>query len=301
MPLDEIKKCSECGYDMRGLQRGTPCPECGSQGLRHTQTSSDYKDSKLLRFIDSNLTVQGLLPVPDIRSRLRIWMRVAGLIVIIVAALQILISFAVIPKTAYYLCLFMLSFSWPFVVMGMMPSSVDASMPPIYKKFRIVVPYTQWAWVGGFALWLLSDEGSPDNFIPSFMLHLIAGVGWAGLSFWLHDLALRLDLDSTAWRCNVIATLICTWGLLVFLLPLTLHDADRMVGGGITMLWYFYILFFVGPWICILLLFAKSLFDFASISAWSLKYDKDVDGRQERVTQKWNSYEEGRKSDYSEN
>jgi hypothetical protein len=47
-------------------------------------------------------------------------------------------------------------------------------------------------------------------------------------------------------------------------------------------------------WFGVLFLFAKSLFDIASHSIWSLKYDRDVEGRIDRVRKKREDYDRER-------
>ena len=302
MVNDSGKLCRDCGYDMRGLPLRSACPECGSDGITTTSAS----DSKLMRIIDSNLAVQGLKPVPDVRVRISFWAKLAWFITIVVMGLVLTHAFGALPTAAYQLLLCICSLVWPFIVYGLTPGNVKASMPNIYSTVRSLVHLSQWFWVVGyimlFLLYIPTSEGTIADPVHSstvlFVCHLFAGVGLVLLAFWLSDFAKRLDLDSTAKKCSIFGITACTLGLFVFLMPLTMHEAQSAT--GVSMLMYWYIAFFVVPWVYAMWLFAQALHDFSSTSKWSLKYEQDIEGRQERVRAKWDSYEEERRIQHEE-
>ena len=301
MVNDTEKLCRECGYDMRGLPLRSACPECGSEGITTTTSSFPVKDSMLMRIINSNLAVQGLKPVPDVRVRISFWAKLAWLIAIVVMVLVLTHAFGVLPTVAYQLLLCLCSFAWPFVVYGLTPSSTRASMPSIYTTVRSLVHLSQWFWAVGyiqlFLLYIPTSEGTIEDPVHSstvlFACHLFAGAGLALLALWLSDFAKRLDLDSTSRKCSIFGVTTSTLGLFVFLMPLTMHEAQSAT--GVSMLMYWYIAFFVVPWVYAMWLFAQSLHDFSSTSKWSLEYEQDIEGRQDRVRAKWESYEEERR------
>ncbi len=259
-----------------------------------------------MRVIDSNLAVLGLKPVPDVRARISFWARIAWFITVVVMALLLTHAFGVLPTAGYQLLLCACACLWPFVVYGMTPSSVRASMPRMYSTIRSIVQFTQWFWVVGYVLWFLlylpttngTISDSVHSATPLFVCHLIAGGGLALFGFWLSDFAKRLELDSTSSKCSVFSVITCTLGLFVFLMPLTMHQSESAVGVGMLMYWY--IAFFVFPWLYAMWLFAKAFHDFSSTSIWSIKHDKDIEGRQERVRAKWESYEEERRARFEE-
>ena len=287
---------------MRGLPLRSACPECGSDGITTTSAS----DSKLMRIIDSNLAVQGLKPVPDVRVRISFWAKLAWFITIVVMGLVLTHAFGALPTAAYQLLLCICSLVWPFIVYGLTPGNVKASMPNIYSTVRSLVHLSQWFWVVGyimlFLLYIPTSEGTIVDPVHSstvlFVCHLFAGGGLALLAFWLSDFAKRLDLDSTAKKCSIFGVTACTLGLFVFLMPLTMHEVQSAT--GVSMLMYWYIAFFVVPWVYAMWLFAQALHDFSSTSKWSLKYEQDIEGRQERVRAKWDSYEEERRIQHEE-
>ena len=80
MQTEDQVKCSNCGYDMRGLGSGILCPECGGE-TRNRVYGGDDSDGKVMQFINANVAVKGLSPLPDIRIRTKYWMRIAGLFV----------------------------------------------------------------------------------------------------------------------------------------------------------------------------------------------------------------------------
>jgi len=253
-----------------------------------------------MRIIDKNVVVTGLAPLPDFRQRTKYWMTVGGLFVVAVGFFQFLVTFAIIPISLYRILLFMISLIWPFVVIGMMPAQADPSMPPMYRWIRNKIPPTQWCWPVGYVFWfvfrIVFGGGSLDenlaNFWPILFIHAIGGIGLIGLVFWLHDLALRLDLDASAWRCNVVTWMMATWGILVFVTPWKQPTSDG--ASLIPALAWFYIVVLMFTWFGVLFLFAKSLFDIASHSIWSLKYDRDVEGRIDRVRKKREDYDRER-------
>jgi len=298
------KLCSNCGYDMKGLPLRTACPECGSDGITTTESSFSAKNSILMRVIDSNLAVQGLKPVPDVRVRIGFWAKIAWLITVFLMALVLTHAFGILPTAGYQLLLCLCSFVWPFVVYGLTPSSVRASMPRIYTTARSFVHLSQWFWAAGYILWFLlyipTSEYTLTDSVHSanvlFVCHLIAGSGLAVFAFWLSDFAKRLDLDSTSQKCSVFAVTTCTLGLFVFLMPLTMHQSDSAV--GVSMLMYWYVAFFILPWLYVMWLLGKAFHDFSSTSKWSLRYESDIEGRQDRVRAKWESYEEERQTQH---
>ena len=87
MQTEEKIKCKNCGYDMRGLSRGTKCPECGGEKTQVGSTSGT-PDGKLLQLINANLAVKGLDSIPDIRVRTKYWMKLGGLLVTTFFVLQ---------------------------------------------------------------------------------------------------------------------------------------------------------------------------------------------------------------------
>jgi hypothetical protein len=302
MAPENTVECRNCGYNLQGLTVGASCPECGeNQRVVHGDDLQE-EDGRVMRMINANIGVKDLAPLPDIRVRLKYWMKLGGLFVCALFFLQLLVTFALIPIGLYRLSLFGLSIFWPAVVIGMMPAKVDASMPPIYKWIRLVVPYTQWCWAAGYVFWLMFHVpfeeytlgGNLRYFELLLLLHAVAGIGVAGVAFWLHDLALRLDLITAAKRCNAVTVAIFTIGFLVFVLPWKHFAAAGLtaVQGGL--MWWAYILVLMLPWLWCVSLFARALFEFSSDASWSLKYDADIDGRQERISKKRKEYEQKR-------
>ena len=301
MMAEETIRCSSCGYDLQGLSRDARCPECGESG-RSTRGVTNPTDGKILNLINANIAVKGLAPMPEIRIRVKYWMRLGGILAIIFFVLQLLVTFALIPIWMYRFGVFGLSILWPYVVIGMMPSKVDASMPPMYTFVRKTVPYSQWCWAIGYVLWALLHVptefgtlgGNLKYFPPILLFHGIAGIGLAGVAFWLHDFALRLNLITAARRCNIFAFAILTWGALVFALPWKHFAAAGLTGEQGALMWWAYIIALIGPWLFIQTLFIRALFEMASDSAWSLRYESGLDGRQERISEKREEYERER-------
>ena len=306
MPNNEQVKCSTCGYDLRGIPKGTTCPECGSENrCKDASQAGSYdasQDGAVLRLINANIAVKGLAPLPDIRVRVKYWMKLGALFVSALFFLQILVTFAIIPIGLYRLLLFGMSVFWPTVVIGMMPASVDASMPPIYGWIRKVVPYSQWCWAAGYALWFVFHVpqseftlgGNLKYFAPILLLHAVAGVGLAGLAFWLHDLAIRLQLDCAAKRCNAFAIATVTLGFFVFVLPWKHFAAAGLTGEQGAIMFWVYILALMIPWLWCVSLFARALFEFSSDANWSMQYEDGLEGRQERIRKKREDYEHAR-------
>lgn len=299
MTTNETRKCAQCGYSLQGLTIGSSCPECGSTHSKGGE-AVDVSDGRVLRMINANLAVTGLAALPDVRIRLKYWMKLGAIFVFTLFVLQLLVTFAFIPIGLYRLALGCLSIFWPTVVLGMMPSSVDASMPPMYTWIRKIVPVTQWCWPVGYAMWLVFHVpfeeytlGGNLKFFPLILiLHAVAGIGLAGIAFWVHDLALRLNLDCAARRCNTFAIATVTLGIVVFVLPWKHFAAVNL--GGISLLFAAYIFVLMGPWLCCVLLFARGLLEISNDAIWSLDYEDGLEGRQERINKKIEEHEHTR-------
>ena len=299
MQHENSAKCGKCGYSLQGLPVNSSCPECGSE-FRITKSDEEQQEGKILRMINSNLAVKGLAPLPDIRIRLKYWMKLAAIFVSTFLVFQALVTFAIIPIGLYRLALFVLSLFWPSVVLGIMPSNLDASMPPMYSVIRKVAPPTQWCWAIGYTLWLVFHVPMKDYtlggnlkfFIPILVLHVVAGIGLAGIAFWVHDLALRLGLDCAAKRCNTFAILLLTLGALVFVLPWKHFAAENL--GVASFVFFAYILVLMIPWLWAVSLFARALLEMSNDATWSLKYEDGLEGRQERINKKIAEHEHTR-------
>jgi hypothetical protein len=294
MGSDEKRTCGACGYDLQGLDDQVLCPECGTEPKKvKAKTRKSIVGEGLMGVIDSSIAVQGLEPVPDIRVRLMHFARIAGFFTIALVVLQFLVTFAIIPIGLYRFALFGMSFFWPAVAVGLMPASVDDSMPQVYRYIRKVVPYSQWCWAAGYTLWFVfhlpTEAGTLSsnlgNFFPLILLHAIAGIGLVGIVFWLHDLALRMNLDHAAKRMNLVAIMMSTWGVIVFVAPWKEYAASGDDSAQ-TALYWFYIVVLMFPWYWILIQLTLSFFEFASDSTWSLKYEGDREGREGRIREK---------------
>ncbi len=254
-----------------------------------------------MKAIDANVAVKGLEDVPDIRARTKYWMRTGAMFVFSLVFLQFLVMFAIIPIPLYRVALFVMSLFWPSVVLGMMPASVDSSMPPMYGKIRKWIPQTQWSWAIGYLVWFVfylpTEEvtfgGNIKDCALPFYIRAIGGVGLVGLAFWLHELALRIGLDYAAKKCNITAGSIATIGLVVYISPGNRLSVDP--GDGIEpALYCCYGVVLMFPWFWILITFGKALLEFSSDSEWSLKYEDEQEGRQDRIREKRESYEKER-------
>jgi hypothetical protein len=84
-----------------------------------------------------------------------------------------------------------------------------------------------------------------------------------------------------------------TLGFIVFVSPWKEFTATGD-GGNQTALYWFYVIVLMFPWLGVVILFARALFEFASDSTWSLKYDQDIEGRIDRVREKREQFDRDR-------
>ena len=82
-----------------------------------------------------------------------------------------------------------------------------------------------------------------------------------------------------------------TLGVLVFVLPWKHFAAAGLSGNQGAIMWWAYIFALMIPWLWVVSLFARALFEFSSDASWSLRYDNDIEGRIERVSKKREEYE----------
>ena len=136
--------------------------------------------------------------------------------------------------------------------------------------------------------------GNLKFYWPLLAIHFVGGVGIVGLAFWLHDLALRMDLHRAASRCNLVAVGFATWGILVFVLPWKHFSAAGLSGEQGAIMWWALILGLMMPWFWIMQVFARALFEFSSDSSWSMQYEEGRKGRRDRIRKKREEYEKER-------
>ena len=64
--------------------------------------------------------------------------------------------------------------------------------------------------------------------------------------------------------------------------------------GEVSFLFYGYIMMLMMPWLWLVSLFARALFELSADASWSLKYDDGLEGRQNRISEKRKEYERKR-------
>ena len=80
----------------------------------------------------------------------------------------------------------------------------------------------------------------------------------------------------------------------MFVLPWKHFAAANLTAEQGGFMWWAYIFALMIPWLWCISLFARALFEFASDAEWSIRYDDNLEGRQERIREKIEEFEHSR-------
>jgi hypothetical protein len=206
--IDRDLPCPGCGYNLRGLNYGRNCPECGL-----VIEPGDAPRDPLLAAGAAG------------RSALRVGFAVAfGCLVAAVAARFVLLVVGVVgisPRIAatYLATGLVLSGAWTIAAWLITPRPLDRRQPTM-RALRLVIRTTQPLWMVGYVCWLLAVLNSDDQLAAwARAIRFVAGVGAIVLAAMLCRVAAEAGREDAARRLNAAAWLLPITTLLPQLFP----------------------------------------------------------------------------------
>lgn len=280
--ITDKRACEKCDYELRGLRVGGNCPECGTP-IRAKRKSFGAREG--------NLTDA---PPRYIRGlRLGFTLMAGAIALSIFGAVAGTMSFALgfiaaLAASALWLVgVFQISKPRP-------PEFAEREEPILDgERMRTIVRACGAVWVfyvlfagGHDALVLAAAKGGGNGILEGLMLGLrvLAGVG-AYLSLipmciYVSEMAFWMSDDAGGWRLRGAA-----WAMAVFGTLQLLMQGMAAMGADFLMLFVF--------WCAVIVLIADVVFGLAIIgcarmAGYALSYQAQIEGRQERITQRLN-------------
>jgi hypothetical protein len=261
--IDRDLPCAGCGYNLRGLNYGRDCPECG---LAIEPPGADQ-----------DVLLAGGWPG---RGALRIGLAAAfGCLVVAVCARFVLFVGGfkgVSPELArvYLTTGLVLSAVWTIAVWLITPRRLDRCSPRM-RQLRLVIRGTQPLWVAGYVCWLLAIVNSDDQLaVWGRVLRFGAGVGAVVLAAALCRVAEQAQREQAARRLNAAVWLLPITTLLPQLFP------KEMAWFGIAPLGLLLLL-----WAWVMMLFALGVLELQRHVSWAGAHAAQAHTRSQRVAQ----------------
>ncbi|MHC4769791.1 MAG: hypothetical protein ACYTEI_13930 [Planctomycetota bacterium] len=256
--------CTECGYNLRGLNYGRNCPECGLA-------------------IEPEDAVGDVLRAASWSSRgaVRLGLTAAfGCLVAAVAARFVLFFggfTGISPELArtYLATGLVLSVAWTIAAWMITPRRLDGRRSGM-RALRLVVRSTQPLWVVGYVCWLVAIIDGDDQLAAwGRGLRFLAGVGAIVLAVVLCRVAGDAGREHAARRLNAAAWILPITTLLPQLFPRDMAWFGLIPLGLLLLLW---------AWV--MMLYALGVLDLQRHVSWAPIHAAQARTRSRRVAEK---------------
>ncbi len=253
--INEDRECPDCGYNLRGLQRGGNCPECGRKiGGKVSTVRRDniaYAAPTYLRTLRTGLWIMA-------SSLLLMWAGPLG------------------------------SMVWAFgawFALTKRPMPEGASRDPVLdnEKLRAVARWMQVPAIAGWGLLALASAATPAGGAPNFFVAALAAMGagaliismvaYIPLGVYLSAIADWAAYDSAAARLRGSAWFMCVLGTgmaVCFVVPVL-----RFFGVWLTV-----------AWVVAVIVFLITVLQLAYAIHWAVKNQRYAEGSVARVAAK---------------
>ena len=303
-PTSDDRECRACGYALRGLPRGTDCPECGcSESLAEPATlpgglSKPSKTSQQCGgcgYLLKGLPSVGICPecgvpynpgssrprpidliTPQTLVSTRFRSGLAILITAIASALlmQVVVLFYKIQPDDYRLLMTMISIAWATGLSLVLVRRV-ASKNTFMTLTWFVTLLSQWAWPLAYG-WARYGSMNPTTFgqfssILILICDIIASVGLFSSLCFLAMICRDLYLRRQASRLEMVAFIFPLYaiGIWIFAYPAEVTNGhllvDQAFGNGFRLSLYLIVL---GPWWALFIMVGLALKDIYVQSIW---------------------------------
>lgn len=235
--IDFDHYCTSCGYNVRGLNFGRNCPECG-QMIKQQIGGHD----PLLAGDDAH------------RGRMWLGLTLVSACLIIAAGARFAIFFILlfVPWAAahdvYLLLGLTLSVVWTLGV-GMLTHPQMKILYPNREWVRLGARSLAFVWTPAYGLWLYSNMqsmlGTPAGesiYAWSVLLRAVGGLGAILLAIWLLRLAVDAELDDAARRINLCVWMLPLPSLMLLVVPDQVAWIALFLIGMVLLVWCWYVL-----------------------------------------------------------
>ncbi len=262
--------CVACGYNLRGLNPGRNCPECGSPIPLERRPNDPLLSGSMG---EKSMMLWGLTLLA---------LSAAGAVALrLIFAVMWAVSFrGAIPMWTYIALAMVISGVWSAGAILALPRRLDA-IAPRRRWLRIFARWSQIAWPIAMLLWLLAV--TRYAFTPpadrlmywSYMLSAFAGMGWLLLAFVLQQMSDESELDEAPRRIGLAIYVVPVLAIVMFIAPLDARFFVLALIAPIVLAW---------GWYCVG--FALGVWEMRQQVAWSLRMAADTGDREHRILEK---------------
>ncbi|GEM_PF-1347318 len=284
----ESRACRSCGYELKGLRIGDNCPECGTL-IRSRPKSFNAREGTI---IDADPQYVGTLRWGFVAMSSGILLAIVGAVI---GGASFGIGFATSTLASLAWC------GGVFLISNPRPPEFDQLCNPVLDspKMRLLVRVCGAVWVlytlvgGGYdALAIAAANGGGSALLEGVVLVLsvLTGIGAylsliplcvfvSDMAFWMSDDAGGWRLRGAAWTMAVLGT-----ANLLFLV---------LAAVGLT--WLRFPAFILGIVVFVAsVVFGLSVFGCARMATYTLRYQLEIEGRAERISERIRAKTENR-------
>ncbi len=263
--IEEDLFCVDCGYNVRGLNSGRACPECGV-AIEAPGGAGGVSGDVLLA------------GGPARRQAWRLGLALAfGCLVGAVAARLVLFSsgfWGISARTAwaYLTCGMVLSVGWVIAAWLITPPVLGRRWI-LMGLLRWVVRVSQLLWPLAYVCWMFGLAAQDDGaVIWGRILRLLGGVGAILLALMLMPVAMAAQREIAARRFNAV----------VWLLPILTLLPQAFVG-NIPWFWLVPLAVLLLLWAWVMMLYALAIGELQRHVSWTMKEADRLTTREERI------------------
>ncbi len=269
--IDTDLSCLGCGYNLRGLNYGRNCPECGDLITRPPAGSSPDSlltgDESMRRLVRNGLSLGAFCLITAALARIVFFVN----LVFTVGAIS----------TAHYLILgFVLSAMW-WIACAMMMRGRPRRSERAERYARIII-WSQGLWLLGYTLFALRVQATVNGTGGEIALHIanllvrgVAGIGALGVAFFMMRAAEDAELDDPAARLNNVIWLLPIFTIITAHVPAWIPWMISVFVFGLLLAWAW----FMFQW-------GRSLWEMSRHIGWHMRIAVERAGRHQRIDER---------------
>jgi len=280
-PIDEDLPCPQCGYNLRGLNHGRNCPECGTP-IELTYTAKDY-----------------LLSGDEVQRaqwKAGLGLGIISLSVILAARLLCFVASTALSgpelARAYLIAAAAGWTGWTLAAWLITPPALDDAWPKL-RRMRLAGRWLELLWLPAWAcliVWLALPGAGRGHvlFLLSLTGRAAAGVGLLLLIFILLRIAEAAELERPARRLNLALWFLPIATVFLLVIPVQITWSSLLLFGPLAALFIVILLF----WGWALFMVLSSLFAMYQHVCWTQIHAGRTVGRPLRIERKRRAFDE---------